>query len=112
MWERSRRAPSSGCHKTDTGVGPRTAVFRPRSSHSQGIGVRTIAQRPGRAPSIVSRELRRNTLDHGRGVHDGDHLVVSVVAVRMQGDLRPVAVLKDTIGLDPLAIVDVEADDA
>jgi IS30 family transposase len=36
-----------------------------------GLGVRAIAERIGRAPSTVSRELRRNTLAHDRG-YDGD----------------------------------------
>jgi IS30 family transposase len=40
--------------------------------HSQGVGVRAIAQRLGRSPSTVSRELRRNTFGHDRGVYDGD----------------------------------------
>ncbi|MFI7706187.1 helix-turn-helix domain-containing protein [Nonomuraea sp. NPDC049480] len=31
-----------------------------------------IADRLGRSPSTISRELRRNTLPHDRGVHDSD----------------------------------------
>lgn len=38
----------------------------------QGLGVRAIAGMLGRAPSTVSRELGRNTLDHDRGLYDGD----------------------------------------
>jgi IS30 family transposase len=37
----------------------------------QGLGVRAIAHAVGRAPSTVSRELRRNTFAHGRS-YDGD----------------------------------------
>jgi IS30 family transposase len=37
----------------------------------QGLGVRAIADAMGRAPSTISRELRRNTLAHDRG-YDGD----------------------------------------
>jgi IS30 family transposase len=40
--------------------------------HAQGVGVRAIADRLGRAPSTVSRELRRNTLDQNKGIYDGD----------------------------------------
>ncbi|MGI5129887.1 IS30 family transposase [Pseudonocardia sp. CA-107938] len=36
-----------------------------------GCGVREIARRVGRAPSTISRELRRNTARHDRG-YDGD----------------------------------------
>lgn len=36
-----------------------------------GLGVRAIAERIGRAASTVSRELRRNALAHDRG-YDGD----------------------------------------
>ncbi|WP_433436130.1 IS30 family transposase [Nonomuraea sp. CA-141351] len=39
---------------------------------AQGLGVRAIADRLGRSPSTISRELRRNTLPHDRGVYDGD----------------------------------------
>jgi hypothetical protein len=45
----------------------RIATLRER-----GLGVRQIADRLGRAPSTVSRELRRNTLAHDRGVYDAD----------------------------------------
>src|SRR5579875_1615670 len=38
---------------------------------SQGLSVRAIAVTLGRAPSTISRELRRNTLRHDRG-YDGD----------------------------------------
>jgi hypothetical protein len=34
--------------------------------HRAGVGVRDIAEELGRAPSTVSRELRRNTDDRGR----------------------------------------------
>jgi transposase, IS30 family len=40
--------------------------------HRQGFGVRAIAARLGRAPSTVSRELRRNLRPHDRGSYDGD----------------------------------------
>jgi IS30 family transposase len=40
--------------------------------HRDGPGVRAIAARLGRAPSTVSRELRRNTLPHDNGHYDGD----------------------------------------
>jgi IS30 family transposase len=38
----------------------------------RGLGVREIARRLGRAPSTVSRELRRNLRPHDGGVYDGD----------------------------------------
>jgi IS30 family transposase len=38
----------------------------------QGLGVRAIAEHLGRAPSTVSRELRRNVAGHDRGSYDGD----------------------------------------
>lgn len=38
----------------------------------RGHGVREIARRLGRAPSTVSRELRRNRSPHDRGGYDGD----------------------------------------
>lgn len=47
----------------------RIATLRER-----GLGVRQIADRLGRAPSTVSRELRRNTLAHDRGVYDAAHI--------------------------------------
>src|ERR1700728_2841619 len=34
--------------------------------NSQGVGVREIARRLGRAPSTISRELRRNAATRGR----------------------------------------------
>ena len=40
--------------------------------HRDGLGVRAIADRIGRAPSTVSRELRRNMRPHDRGCYDGD----------------------------------------
>jgi IS30 family transposase len=40
--------------------------------HRQGLGVRAIAERLGRAPSTVSRELRRNMRAHDRGIYDSD----------------------------------------
>lgn len=39
--------------------------------HRAGCGVREIARRLGRAPSTISRELRRNTARHDR-YYDGD----------------------------------------
>jgi len=45
----------------------RIAALRER-----GHGVREIARRIERAPSIVSRELSRNRLAHDRGGYDGD----------------------------------------
>ena len=45
----------------------RIATLRQR-----GVGVREIADRLGRAPSTISRELRRNTLAHDRGIYDAD----------------------------------------
>lgn len=38
----------------------------------EGLGVRAIAERLVRAPSTVSRELRRNTRLHDNGLYDGD----------------------------------------
>lgn len=40
--------------------------------HRDGLGVRQIADRLGRAPSTVSRELRRNMRPHDNGHYDGD----------------------------------------
>jgi transposase len=37
-----------------------------------GLGIRDIAARLGRSPSMVSRELRRNTAAHDRDVDDRD----------------------------------------
>ena len=37
----------------------------------RGLGVREIARRLGRAPSTISRELRR-LRPHDRGIYDGD----------------------------------------
>ena len=45
----------------------RIATLRER-----GHGVREIARRIGRAPSTVSRELRRHLKPHDRGVYDAD----------------------------------------
>ncbi|WP_370453379.1 helix-turn-helix domain-containing protein [Geodermatophilus marinus] len=44
----------------------RVATLRGR-----GLGVREIARRLGRAPSTISRELRR-LRPHDRGIYDGD----------------------------------------
>ncbi|WP_455769119.1 IS30 family transposase [Micromonospora chersina] len=38
----------------------------------QGLTIRAIAEQLGRAPSTVSRELRRNVRPHDCGVYDGD----------------------------------------
>ena len=38
----------------------------------RGHGVREIARRLGRAPSTISRELRRNLRPHDRDCYDGD----------------------------------------
>jgi IS30 family transposase len=38
----------------------------------QGVALREIARRLGRAPSTISRELRRNTSRHDAGGYDGD----------------------------------------
>ncbi|WP_392757295.1 IS30 family transposase [Streptomyces sp. LN590] len=38
----------------------------------RGLGVREIAERLGRSPSTVSRELRRNSLPHDNGIYDAD----------------------------------------
>ena len=46
---------------------PRIATLR-----AQGLSIRAIADRLGRAPSTVSRELRRNVRPHDRGIYDGD----------------------------------------
>ena len=40
--------------------------------HREGLGVRAIAELLGRAPSTVSRELRRNMRPHDNGRDDGD----------------------------------------
>ena len=39
---------------------------------ARGMGIREIAGRIDRAPSTVSRELRRNTSPHDGGLYDGD----------------------------------------
>ncbi|MBA4867061.1 helix-turn-helix domain-containing protein [Streptomyces sp. PSKA54] len=38
----------------------------------RGLTIREIAARLGRAPSTVSRELRRNSRPHDNGVYDAD----------------------------------------
>jgi transposase, IS30 family len=40
--------------------------------NERGIGVREIARRMGRAPSTISRELRRNRSPHDRGGYDSE----------------------------------------
>jgi helix-turn-helix protein len=45
----------------------RVATLRDR-----GLGVREIARRLGRAPSTISRQLRRNTPPHDNGIYDAD----------------------------------------
>jgi transposase, IS30 family len=45
----------------------RIATLRER-----GLGVREIAGRLGRSPSTISRELRRSTFAHDRGIYDAD----------------------------------------
>ncbi|MEY9997183.1 DNA-binding transcriptional MerR regulator [Streptomyces sp. V4I8] len=45
----------------------RIATLRER-----GLGIREIAERLERSPSTVSRELRRNMLEHDKGVYDAD----------------------------------------
>ncbi|MDX2565268.1 IS30 family transposase [Streptomyces sp. TX20-6-3] len=45
----------------------RIATLRER-----GLGIREIAERLERSPSTVSRELRRNVLEHDKGVYDAD----------------------------------------
>jgi IS30 family transposase len=45
----------------------RIATLRER-----GLSDREIAVRLGRSPSTVSRELRRNTLQHDNGIYDAD----------------------------------------
>ncbi|MDQ0938446.1 IS30 family transposase [Streptomyces sp. V1I1] len=42
------------------------------SLRERGLTVREIASRLGRAPSTVSRELRRNSLPHDYGIYDAD----------------------------------------
>jgi IS30 family transposase len=42
------------------------------SLHERGHGVREIARRLNRAPSTISRELRRNRAAHDRGGYDGE----------------------------------------
>jgi IS30 family transposase len=51
---------------------------------SQGYCLRQIAFRLDRAPSTVSREVRRNRLAHERGPYDGD-----LVHARARGRARP-----------------------
>ena len=38
----------------------------------QGLTIRAIVEQLGRAPSTVSRELRRNVRPHDQGVYDGE----------------------------------------
>jgi hypothetical protein len=45
----------------------RIATLRER-----GLGIREIADPLQRSPSTVSRELRRNMLEHDKGVYDAD----------------------------------------
>jgi transposase len=39
---------------------------------AQGLSMRAIAEGLGRAPSTISRELRRNTFGHNKGIYDAD----------------------------------------
>ncbi|MGW6263408.1 helix-turn-helix domain-containing protein, partial [Streptomyces sp. NPDC055085] len=41
--------------------------------HNRGLGIREIAERLERSPSTVSRELRRNMLEHDKGVDLAHH---------------------------------------
>ena len=90
----SRRAGrSASAARPDIGGGPKRGGLPPapggeetRSSRylsllerqriatlrERGHGVREIARRLGRAPSTVSRELRRNLKPHDKGVYDAD----------------------------------------
>src|SRR3954451_6779871 len=61
----------------------RIATLRER-----GLGVREIARRLGRAPSTISRELRRHGRPHDRGVYDGD-LAHARARERSQRPRRP-----------------------
>ncbi|GAA4384013.1 IS30 family transposase [Actinomadura verrucosospora] len=40
--------------------------------HERGLGVREIARRLDRAPSTISRELKRNMCPHDQGIYDAD----------------------------------------
>ncbi|MFJ9752808.1 helix-turn-helix domain-containing protein [Streptomyces chartreusis] len=92
-WVRSRHAGSSGsAGRPVAGGGRRTAAChrngcpRPHSGRylslserkriatlrERGLGIREIADRLERSPSTVSRELRRNVLEHDKGVYDAD----------------------------------------
>ncbi|MFD9400294.1 transposase [Streptomyces sp. NPDC060011] len=45
----------------------RIATLRER-----GLGIREIAELLDRSPSTISRELRRNMLEHDKGLYDAD----------------------------------------
>ncbi len=73
------RAENGGLPPARLAEGTRTGRFlsllerqRIATLRRQGLGVRAIATELGRAPSTISRELRRNLLGHDRGAYDGD----------------------------------------
>ena len=72
------RAENGGLPPAALGEGVRSQRYlsllerqRIASLRRDGLGVRQIAEELGRAPSTISRELRRNTAAHDRG-YDGD----------------------------------------
>ena len=73
------RAESGGLAPARVAETGRTGRFLSRLERQRiatlrrdGLGVRAIAALIGRAPSTVSRELRRNMRRHDNGVYDGD----------------------------------------
>lgn len=95
------RAESGGLAPARVAETGRTGRFLSRLERQRiatlrrdGLGVRAIAALIGRAPSTVSRELRRNMRRHDNGVYDGD----LAHARSRQHALRP---RRTRLGADP-----------
>ena len=75
--------------------------------NSQGVGVREISRRLERSASTVSRELRRNTLAHDKGVYDANLAQARARArgarpgrTRLANDAELRAVVQDKLELE------------
>jgi transposase, IS30 family len=71
---RAERGGLPPLRRAEQDHGPRYLSFVERQRimvlRSQGMSLREIGRRLGRAPSTISRELRRNTSAHDRGGYD------------------------------------------
>ena len=74
MARRSRRPAPGPSRRGDASSRYLSLLERQRIATlcERGHGVREIARRLGRAPSTVSRELRRHLKAHDKGVYDAD----------------------------------------